>query len=58
MEIIEKEGYFYLKHSYRAGKKVVTKESYLGKEIPADIERRKSELLHKCKKSCMRSLAG
>ncbi len=30
--------YFYLKHSFRKGKKVFTKEKYLGSEIPKDIE--------------------
>ena len=29
--------YFYLQHSLRKGKKVVTKEKYLGTEIPDDI---------------------
>lgn len=30
--------YFYLKHSYRNGDKIVTKEKYLGSEIPDNIE--------------------
>ena len=29
--------YFYLKHSFRRGKKVITKEKYLGKFIPKNI---------------------
>lgn len=29
--------YFYLQHSLRKGKKVITKEKYLGAEVPADI---------------------
>jgi Fic family protein len=41
MRIIErsKKGnrYYYLQHSYRRGGKVVTKERYIGKEIPKDI---------------------
>ncbi len=39
--IIKKKGnkkYFYLKHSYRNGNKVITKEKYLGSEIPENID--------------------
>ena len=38
--------YFYLQHSFRKGKKVVTKEAYLGKEIPENIEEIKEKLRH------------
>lgn len=31
--------YFYLKHSFRKGKKVITKEKYLGSTIPKDIDK-------------------
>ena len=30
--------YFYLKHSYRKGNKIITREKYLGSEIPKNIE--------------------
>ena len=30
--------YFYLKHSFRKGKEVITKEKYLGKNIPENID--------------------
>ncbi len=54
MRIVErKKGrnkYFYLQHSYRQNKKVVTKEVYLGKSLPADIEDRKKDLLKEAKK--------
>ncbi len=30
--------YFYLKHSFRKGKKIITKEKYLGTEIPENID--------------------
>ena len=30
--------YFYLKHSFRKDRKIITKEKYLGLEIPKDIE--------------------
>lgn len=41
-----KEEYFYLQHSFRKDRKVVTKELYLGKKIPADIEEIKAKLMH------------
>ena len=34
-----KQEYFYLQHSFRKDGKVVTKETYLGKKVPGDIER-------------------
>ena len=42
--------YFYLQHSFRKGKKVITKEKYLGKEIPKNIENVKKELIQERKK--------
>ncbi|MBI4440339.1 Fic family protein [Candidatus Woesearchaeota archaeon] len=39
-----REEYFYLQHSFRKGSKVITKEKYLGKNIPKDIEGVKEEL--------------
>jgi Fic family protein len=36
--------YFYLQHSYRRDGKVITKERYLGKEIPANLEEIKAKL--------------
>jgi Fic family protein len=49
MRVIKKrrgnEEYFYLQHSFRHGDKVKTKEVYLGKEIPKDIEKIKRDLL-------------
>ena len=38
-----KKEYFYLKHSFRKKGKVITKEKYLGKEIPENIEHLKDE---------------
>lgn len=43
MKIIRKKGYYYLRQNIREGKKVITKEKYLGKEIPQDIEKIKRE---------------
>ncbi len=41
-----KAEYFYLQHSYRKDTKVVTKELYLGKKIPENIEETKAKLMH------------
>jgi Fic family protein len=41
-----KTEYFYLQHSFRKDGKVVTKELYLGKKIPEDIEEIKAQLMH------------
>jgi len=38
--------YFYLQHSYRKEGKVITKELYLGKKIPDNIEEIKVKLMH------------
>ena len=38
--------YFYIQHSYRKEGKVTTKELYLGKKIPDNIEEIKSKLMH------------
>jgi Fic family protein len=38
--------YFYLQHSHRRNGKVITKERYLGKKIPPNIEEIKAKLLH------------
>ena len=38
------EQFFYLQHSFRENGKVITKEKYLGKEIPENIEQIKSEI--------------
>ena len=50
MGIIKRKNYYYLKHSYRKGKKVITAERYLGKEIPKNIEKIKAEFLKNIKK--------
>ncbi len=50
------EEYFYLQHSFRKGKKVVTKEVYLGKEIPENIEEIKEKLRHESKKELYEKL--
>ena len=38
--------YFYLQHSYRKEGKVITRELYLGKTIPDNIEQIKAKLMH------------
>ncbi len=44
MRIVERNGYFYLKHSFREDGKIVTREKYLGKSVPKNIEEIKQEL--------------
>jgi len=48
--------YFYLQHSFRKGNKVITKEKYLGKEIPKDIEKIKEQLKKESKKALYKKL--
>jgi len=48
--------YFYLQHSFRKGRKVITREAYLGKSIPKDIERIKQKLKQESKKDIYRKL--
>jgi hypothetical protein len=38
--------YYYLQHSYREEGKVVTKERYLGKTIPENVEEINAQLVH------------
>ncbi len=39
-----KETYFYLQHSFRRDDKVITREVYLGKKLPIDLDRYKERL--------------
>ena len=46
MRIIQRKNkYYYLQHSFRKKDKVITKEKYLGKKIPKNIEDIKSKML-------------
>lgn len=45
MKIISKQGFFYLKHSFRKDGNVKTRGKYLGKTIPQNIETIKSQFL-------------
>lgn len=45
-----KKEYCYLQHSFRKKGKVTTKEKYLGKTIPKDIEKIKKTFLKECNK--------
>lgn len=42
--------YYYLQHSFRKNNKVITREKYLGKTIPNNIEETKKLFLEKCDK--------
>jgi len=60
MRVIQKKKgskkYFYLQHSIRKGKRVITKELYLGKEIPKNIKEIKEKLLKEAKKELYEKL--
>jgi len=45
VRIIKKHGYHYLQVSYKKEGKVISKEKYLGKNIPKDVEQIKEEFL-------------
>jgi len=51
-----KEEYYYLQHSFRKGAKIITKEIYLGKEIPKDIEKIKGEFKEQFQKELYEKL--
>ena len=51
-----KTEYFYLQHSFRKHGKVVTKELYLGKNIPENIEEIKEKLVLETKKALLNKL--
>ena len=53
---IKSEEYFYLKHSFRKNGKVITKEIYLGKFIPKNIEEIKQNLEKENKKLLYKKL--
>lgn len=50
------EEYYYLQHSFRKGAKVITREKYLGKEIPKDIEEIKTRLKLELQKELYKKL--
>ncbi len=49
MIIIKKGSYYYLRHSFRKGGKVVTREEYLGKSIPKNIDEIEQKLKEESK---------
>jgi Fic family protein len=51
-----KEEYYYLQHSIRRGTKIVTKEIYLGKEIPKDIDKIKDKFKDRFQKELYKKL--
>ena len=50
--------YFYLQHSSRKGDKVITREKYLGKKIPKDIEKIKEEFESELQQDIYKILEG
>lgn len=51
-----KQEYYYLQHSYRENSKLVTKEKYLGKAIPKDIDVIKEGFKKTCQQGLYRKL--
>jgi len=57
--ITKKKGnkeYYYLQHSFRKGKKVITKEKYVGLKIPKNIDEIKGEFSKELKKDLYKKL--
>lgn len=50
MRVVNRNGFWCLTHSWREEGKVLTKDHYLGKEIPKDIETHKEVFLRTCLK--------
>lgn len=50
MRVIKRKNYYYLQHSFRKGAKVITREKYLGKKLPAEVEEIKDRFLKECNK--------
>ena len=50
--------YYYLQHSFRKGTKVITKEKYLGKEIPKNIDSIRSKFKMSLQKELYERLEG
>src|SRR3989344_7487509 len=48
MRTIQRNGYYYLIHSFRKNGQTTTKEKYLGNRIPDDIEHIKEDFLREC----------
>lgn len=51
-----KTNYFYLQHSFRENGKVITREIYLGKEIPKNLEYIKEKILLETRKATYQKL--
>jgi len=51
-----KKEYYYLQHSFRKGKKVITREKYLGLGIPKNIDEIKGEFSKELKKDLYKKL--
>jgi len=53
-----KQEYYYLQHSYRENGKLVTKEEYLGKTIPKDIDAIKEKFKKTCRQTLYKKIEG
>jgi Fic family protein len=48
MEIIQRDGFYYLTNSFRKQGTVINRKKYLGKEIPRNLEEIKQQFLEQC----------
>lgn len=48
MRIVKRNKYLYLQHSFRKNNKVITKEKYVGKKIPRNLDKIRRSFLSKC----------
>lgn len=53
MRVLKRKDYHYLQHSFRKEGRVITKEKYLGKIIPKNIEEIKKQFLEDCKEKSL-----
>jgi Fic family protein len=56
MQIIKRGNYYYLQHSFRQDGKVVSREKYLGKQVPKNIEELKKELKKESSKALYKKI--
>lgn len=56
MKVVKHKDYYYLAHSFRSDNKVIHREKYLGKEIPANLDEIKEIFLRECMQSIFNKL--
>ncbi len=56
MRIIKRNKYYYIQHSFRENSKVITRERYLGRKIPKNVDEIEKELKKESQKSVYKKL--